>query len=254
MNSASVIIVILVVIVACVVAITVIQKREEEKAKVRQKIAQHKYRANQASSILGNFSQLPIGAEARQILLTYCLANMRAIAQLTPQDKNIKNSIESLKQNIKAPQIPVDSQKLAIPNDLTLLTQQVNQLSTLAKFLLKINKSNLVPANTATIAVKKIMGLISESKICAYIQQGKESLSKHEYVPAQRSFIMAQQMMLKLPEKNERLQKLELELQELIKSSPTEAMNTELSFDQPPADGSEDPEKPGDLFGPRKKW
>ncbi|MCW9015700.1 MAG: hypothetical protein OQJ89_01915, partial [Kangiellaceae bacterium] len=251
MNSATVIIVILVIIVACVVAITVIQKREEEKAKVRQKIAQHKYRANQASTILGNFSQLPIGAEARQILMTYCLANMKAIRQLSPFDQNIKKNIDSLQQNLKTPQTAADSQKLTIPNDLTLLTQQVNQLSTLAKFILKINKSNLVPANTAAIAVRKIMGLISESKICAYIQQGKESLSKHEYVPAQRNFIMAQQMMIKLPDKNERLKKLEVELQELIKSSPTEAMNTELSFDQPSAENSEEPKKPDDLFGPR---
>ena len=62
---------------------------------------------------------------------------------------------------------------------------------------------------------------------------------------------MAQQMMLKIQNKNERIKQLEIELQELIKSSPTEALNTQLSIDQP---GEGQKPKEGDLFGPRKKW
>ncbi|TQV82901.1 hypothetical protein [Aliikangiella coralliicola] len=260
MSSFVIFAVILAILVVCVAAISIIQKREHEKAALRQKIAQHRYRANQASNILSNFSQQPIGPEARQILLQYCLANMKAIEKLAPGDLNAKKSIEALKQNINNPKAAADNQKLSIPSDLNLLTQQVNQLSTLAKFILKLSKTNMVTPSLSAVAVNKIMALISESKICAYIQQGKESLSKHEYVPAQRNFIMAQQMLVKVQNKNERLKTLEVELHELIKSSPTEAMNTELSFGQPgdqqqqPQHETEENGSHDDLFGPRKKW
>lgn len=252
MGSFGIIAIISLVLIGCVMAITVIQKREQQKAALRQKVAQHKYRANQAANILSNFTQQPIGSEARLILLKYSLANLKAIQKLNPSELNIGKSIESLEQKTKSPASPADKQKLTIPNDLSILTKQVNQLSTLAKFILKISKLNLVPQQTASIAVQKISALIAESKICAYIQQGKSALTKHEYVPAQRSFMMAQQMLTKIANKNQRLQSLETELQEMIKSSPTEAMNTELNFDHPEDDQSE--ESGDDLFGPRKKW
>jgi hypothetical protein len=251
MGSFSIIIIIAIVLVVCVVAITIIQKKEQEKALLRQKISQYRYRANQASNILSNFSQLPIGAEARQILMLQCLGNLNAIRKLAPHDVSAVKSIETLKESIKSPQSPADTQRLKIPSDMALLTKQISQLSTLAKFILKQHKTNKAISSLAPVAVNKIMALISESKICAYIQQGKDSLSKHQYVPAQKSFIMAQQMMLKIPNKNERIKQLEIELQELIKSSPNEAMNTQLSIEQPEYD--EEP-KEGDLFGPRKKW
>ena len=184
----------------------------------------------------------------------YCLANLVAITKLAPNDLSTKNNIENVKQNLQNPQAPADKQRLKIPSDNTHLTQQINQLSTLAKFILKLNKSSMSQSPLVPVAVNKIMALISESKICAYIQQGKDSLSKHEYVPAQRSFIMAQQMMLKIQNKNERLQQLEIELQELIKSSPKEALETKLSIDLQDEQTEEASEKESDLFGPRKKW
>lgn len=256
MNSIAIIIISVIVLIICVVAISIVQKREQEKALLQQKIGQYRYRANNAANVLSNFSQLPIGIEARQIIMQYCLANMKAIAKLSPTDLAVKEKIESLTKSIQSASSPADQQKLAIPSDLNLLTQQVNRLSNLAKFILKLNKSNLVQTNLVPIAVNKIMALISESKVCAYIQQGKEHLSKHEYVPAQRSFIMAQQMMLKIANKNERIKQLEVELQELIKSSPTEAMNTQLSFDQneETQEEAQENENNDGLFGPRKKW
>ncbi len=251
MGSFSIIVVIVVILVVSVTAISIIQKREHEKALLRQKISQYRFRANQASNILSNFSQLPIGAEARQILMQYCLANLNAVKKLSPNDISAIKSIETLKENIQSPQSPADTQRLKIPSDMALLTKQISQLSTLAKFILKQHKTNRAASNLAPVAVNKIMALISESKICAYIQQGKDSLSKHQYVPAQKSFIMAQQMMLKIPNKNERIKQLEIELQELVKSTPTEAMNTQLSIDEPEY---EEAPKEGELFGPRKKW
>jgi hypothetical protein len=251
MSSLSIIIVIAVVLVVCVVAITVIQKKEQEKALLRQKISQYRYRANQASNILNNFSQLPIGSEARQILMLLCLANLEAIIKLDPNDVPAQQSIETLKTNISSPQTAADTQRLKIPSDLDLMTKQISQLSTLAKFILKQHKTHKTVSKLAPVAINKIMALISESKVCAYIQQGRDSLIKHQYVPAQRSFIMAQQMMLKIKNKNDRIKQLEVELQELIKSTPAEVMNTQLSIEEPEYDT---PPKEGDLFGPRKKW
>ena len=258
MSTFTTLVIILGVLVACVTIITFIQKREQEKAAIRQKIAQYRYRANQATTILSNLVQLPIGQESRKVLLQYALGNLVAISRLSPNDPVNSKNIQSIKLQAENPKSPADKQKLVIPHDPMLLKQQIAHLTNLAKFIMKLGKSPAVTSALVPVAVQKIMALISESKICAYIQQGKDSLSKHDYVPAQRNFTMAQQMLAKVPNKNNRLQQLEIELQELIKSSPTEAMNTQLSFNEEevhPVEGEEKGEGQHDeLFGPKKKW
>lgn len=256
MSTFTTIVIFIVILFACVSVLAIIQRREQEKQVLRQKIAQYRYRSNQAMGILTKQASMPIGPEARKIILQYAIGNLLAIKKLAPQDANNEKNIETLKQQANNPESPADKQKLVIPNDPNLLKAQINTLSNLAKFLLKLNNNPAVNATLIPVAVKRIMALISESKICAYIQQGQECLSKHEYVPAQRNFTMAQQMLAKVPEKNARLQQLHLDLQELIKSSPTEALNTQLSFnDEVPKQTAEEPEEDHDeLFGPKKKW
>lgn len=256
MSTFTTIIIFIVILFACVSVLAIIQRREQEKQVLRQKIAQYRYRSNQAMGILTKQASMPIGPEARKIILQYAIGNLLAIKKLAPQDTNNQKNIETLKQQSNNPESPADKQKLVIPNDPNLLKAQINTLSNLAKFLLKLNNNPAVNATLIPVAVKRIMALISESKICAYIQQGQECLSKHEYVPAQRNFTMAQQMLAKVPEKNARLQQLHLDLQELIKSSPTEALNTQLSFnEEAPKQTEEEPEEDHDeLFGPKKKW
>lgn len=253
MNSFSTILIIVVVLVVCLVTIAIIQKREQEKALLMQKKAQFRYRAAQASNILNNFNQLPIGTEARVILMQYSLVNLKAIEELDSSDSRTKQEIASLEKSLQSPDSPADKQKLVIPSDMALLTKQISQLSTLTKFIIKLHRSKKIKGNTAPVAVNKLMSLISESKICAYIQLGKEALLKHEYVPAQRNFLLAQQMMSKIVNKNDRISRLEAELLELIKSTPTDAMNGELSIGEAeqPAQAVADE---GDPFGPKKKW
>jgi hypothetical protein len=252
MSTISIIILISIFLIISVVAVSVIQKREMQKELLRQKVAQYRYRANQASNILGNFSKLPIGTETRLVLMQYCLANLKAIQNLKPFDQSVQKNIDTLNQSIQSPHAAADKQRLNIPADLNLLKKQITQLTTLAQFLLKINKTNLTQQGLAPAAVKKIMSLISESKICAQIQQGKQLLASEEYAPAQRSFILSQQMLSKIQNKNSRLQQLETELQQLIQTTPSHEKAAELPLSQA-IDGDHDPEK-NDLFGPRKKW
>jgi|GEM_PF-3133621 len=257
MSSYATIFGIIAVLIVCVVVIAFIQKKEQEKAALRQKIAQYRYRANQALTILSNIASLPVGTEARQILMQYALGHYLGIQKLAPSDQVNNRNIESLKTQVESPQSPADNQKLVIPNDIQQLKQQINNLSNLAKFIMRLSKSPAVTQSLVPIAVQKIMTLISESKICAYIQNGKESLSKHEYVPAQRNFTTAQQMLAKVANKNSRLQQLESELRELITSTPTQALNTQLSLNEEEQTSETEEEIPGEtdeLFGPKKKW
>jgi len=260
MNSFVIIIVIIVILFISVSAIAVIQKREHEKALKRQRIAQYRYRTNQAETILTNTSQLPVGPEARKIILQYGLANLLAIRQISPDDSTNNKNIQSFQSRLENPNAAVDKQKLVIPHDVSLLKKQINGLSNLAKYIVKLNKSKAVSSELVPVAANKIMALIAESKICAYVQQGKSSLENHEYVAAQQSFTMAQTMLTKIKNKNGRLNQLAVELQELIKSSPTEALNTELDFtdkntaDNAPENGPTSSGKEEPLFGQKKKW
>ena len=243
-----------IVLILCVVLIAYVHKREAEKAAMREKIAKYRFRANQATSILSNLAQLPIGVETRQALMQYALLHLTAINKLTPNDQTNNNNIQILKTQLESPQSPADNQRLIIPNDMQQLKRQISQFTNLAKFIVKIGKSPAISDQLAAASVQKIISLITESKICAYIQQGKEMLTKHDYVPAQRNFTLAQQMLANVKNKNSRLQQLETELLELIKSTPNQALDTELSLNEKAATEAEKPEEKDDLFGPKKKW
>ncbi len=251
MGTLPTIIIISVVIAICVVGITIIQRREQEKARIRQLVSKYRYRANETANILSNFASIPIGMEARTVMLNYVILNLKQAAKLAPNDANLKSSLDTVTQQAANTNSPVDSQRLNIPRDPTQLNQLISQLSKLGKYLLRFKTVAALDGNMVAVAVNKLSLLISEAKICAYIQQGQTALTKHDYVRSQSLFQTAQKMLNKFSNKNSRLESLEQELQELIKSTPVEAASKPLSI-EPEEKASE--EDSTDIFGPKKKW
>lgn len=246
----STIIIIAVVLIASVMGIATIQRREQAKAKLRQQVGKYRYRANEAGSILDNFGKIPIGNESRLLLLQYIQLNLSAAVKLMPSDAMLVNNLNSIKQQLQNPESAVDKQKLTIPKDPQQLSILIKQLSKLGNYLLKFKAIKAMNAALVPVAVNKIMLLISEAKICAYIQQGQKALAEHIYVNAQRHFQVAQKMLDKFPKKNSRLSALESELKELVSSTPKKAAKTNLSVDN-----VQDVENDTDnIFGPKKKW
>lgn len=162
----------------------------------------------------------------------------------------LSKHIESIEQQMQNTRSDVDKQRLAIPTDFAQLSILIQKMSQLASYIVNFKKIPALNSPDISAAVNRIMLLISEAKICAYIQQAKGALTQHNYVHAQRDFQIAQSMLSRFSNKNSRLQALEAELQELIKSTPEEAANTHLSIDD-----DEYGEKTDDsIFGPKKKW
>ncbi len=257
MGTLTTIIIISVIIVICVAGITIIQKREQEKARIRQLIAKYRYRANETANILSNFAKTPIGTEARSLMLSYIQLNLAQAVKLAPDDGNLNSSLETIKEQAKNPSSPVDSQRLVIPTDPTQLSLLISQLSKLGKYLLRFKAVPSLDSNQIAVAVSKLSLLISEAKICAYIQQGQSALAKHDYVRAQGLFQTAQQMLDKFTNKNSRLTALETELQELINLTPSQAANKTLSLEETPQESEQKADSSPevtDIFGPKKKW
>ncbi len=255
MNSFFTILAIIIVLVASVGALTFIQKREQAKALLRQQIAKYRFRANETNSILDNFANIPIGEEARKVLLQYIKLNLAAAKKLAPADQAISNHLDHVEQQLTSTASPVDKQKLNIPRDGQQLNLLIQHLSRLGKYLLKFRTVRSMNSNLIPVATNKIMLLISEAKICAYIQQGQRSLAEHNYVSAQRHFQIGQQMLDKFPKKNSRLTALETELKELVNLTPSEAAHKNLSLDIEDQPETASEEENGDsIFGPKKKW
>ena len=255
MGTLSTIIIISVIIFACVVGVTIIQRREQEKARIRQEVAKYRYRANETANILSNFSTTPIGAESRTLMLKYIQLNLAQAIKLAPGDSALKNNLASVTQQIANVSSKVDSQRLVIPRDPAQLNQLIQQLLKLGKYLLRFKAIKSLDSNLISVAVKKISLLTSEAKICAHIQQGQNSLASHNYVKAQSNFQTAQQMLDRFDSKNSRLLALETELKELINLTPSQAANKTLSLDtqEQTTNELEDSQK-DDIFGPKKKW
>jgi hypothetical protein len=255
MNSFLTIVVIFVVLVGSVGSITFIQKREQAKALLRQQIAKYRFRANETNSILDNFANIPIGEEARKVLLQYIKLNLAAAKKLAPADLAISNHLNHVEQQLTSTVSPVDKQKLNIPRDGHQLNLLIQHLSRLGKYLLKFRTVRSMNSELIPVATNKIMLLISEAKICAYIQQGQRSLAEHNYVSAQRNFQIGQQMLDKFKKKNSRLTALESELKELVNLTPSEAAHKSLSLDlDEPVDGNAVDKQDDNIFGPKKKW
>ena len=252
MGSYSTIIIIAIVLLASVGGITIIQRREQAKAKLLQQIAKYRYRANVTTSILENFAHIPIGEEARTLLLQFIQLNLSAANTLAPTDPLIARNLASINQQLQNPPPSVDKQRLNIPKDSKQLILLIKHLSRLGKYLLRFKNVRSMAVNTVPIAVNKIMLLISEAKICAYIQQGQKALAEHSYVNAQRHYQIAQQMLDRFTNKNSRLITLEKELKELVNLTPLQAANKSLSIDSEETSAT-DPEH-DNIFGPKKKW
>ena len=67
MDSLATVFIIVFVLVISIAGMTYIQRKEEAKAKIRQQIAQYRFRASEAVQILDNFSKIPIGLESRTL-------------------------------------------------------------------------------------------------------------------------------------------------------------------------------------------
>lgn len=239
-------------LIASVAGIAMIQRREQAKAKLRQQIAKYRYRANETANILENFSNIPIGEEARRLLLQYIQLNLSAANNLAPNDQIISRNLVSINQKLENPQSNVDKQRLTIPTDFQQLNILIKHLSRLGKYMMRFKKIKAMNTTLVIPAVNKIMLLISEAKICAYIQQAKRALLEHNYVNAQRDFQIAQQMLDRFNNKNSRLQALELELKDLVNATPQEAAKTHLSIEM---ENQQETENEDDnIFGPKKKW
>jgi len=253
MESLSTLIIIGIVLVICVAGITFVQQREQARAKVRQQIAKYRYKANEAANILGNFSQVPIGLEARRLLLQYIQLNLTAAKKLAPSDVLITKNLKSVNEQASNPASKIDKQRLTIPKDFQQLSILIQHLSKLGKYLTLFKNIKAMNTKLVAPAVTKITLLIFEAKICAYIQQAKSALQEHNYVNAQRGFQIAQQMLDRFPNKNTRLSALEEELQELINATPQEAAETNLSIDQEKEYNEADKDDDG-VFVKKKKW
>lgn len=251
MDSLGTIIIIAFFLIASVAGIAVIQKREQEKAKIRQQVAKFRYRANEAGSILENFSAIPIGQEARALLLQYIFLNLKQACKLTPNDHLLNSNLENIKKQLENTESNIDKQRLNIPKDHQQLNVLISNLSKLGKYLLKFKTMKAMAVSKVPLAINKIMLLISEAKICAYIQQGQKALAEHNYVSAQRNFQVAQQMLNKFTNKNSRLTSLESELQGLVKATPKEAANKNLNLDH---QEEKETVQNDNIFGPKKKW
>ena len=260
MSSIATIMIFLAILVVSVIAISIVQKREREKAERLRQINQYRFRINNAVGALNNLSQQPIGAEARTLMLQYALANAHAIKKLSSDDLKNNNMLKMLNSSLENINTPADAAKLSIPADMALLTKQINQLSNLANFLHKLKKSNAISKELVPKAIANILSLISESKICAYIKQGQQSLEKNELVTAQTLFATAQEMLDKTVNKNNRLKNLDADLKKLIQGSEEHVeflglsdsnenhQTEEPNSAEPTAEGTDG------LFGPKKKW
>ena len=104
MESFSTILIIFIVLIASVAGIAVIQRREQAKVKLRQQIAKYRYRANETANILENFATIPIGEEARRLLLQYIQLNLSAANNLDPNDSLISRNLLSINKKLENPQ------------------------------------------------------------------------------------------------------------------------------------------------------
>ncbi|MDH5432987.1 MAG: hypothetical protein OEY19_03515 [Gammaproteobacteria bacterium] len=242
-----------VLLIIGVIGISFSYKKEQEKTQRQQKIAQYRYRANQALTILGNFSQVPIGKEARELLIFYGLLNLKKAHQVAPKDNILKKQISQIEQQMQSINQSTDNKPIRSPKEIEKLNRQINQISNLAKYLVKIRTAINEKANLVPTAIKRLTSLINELKIDAYIQLGKQAQVNGEIVACQQHFLSAKALIDQNGQNNSRISSLGEELQNIMQSNKKATNNPE---DETSKAAKEERNNAIDeqVFGPKKKW
>lgn len=256
METANLLIIFFILLVGAVFFIVNIQRKEQKKASLFHQASKYKYRANESANILSNFAKIPIGEETRKILLQVIQKNLTLALKINPKDTYVRDRLPVINKQLANTTNRIDSGQLIIPADHKQLDKLVNSLTKLSSYIVKISEINKLDLSLAKSSNAKILSLVTEAKLTAYIQQIKQGLATKNYDFAVKRLVTTKQLVAGIKSKSNRIISLQdrlVKLEQEVKISFQRAKKLQQT-QQENNQHQESIEEENTVFGPKKKW
>lgn len=253
----AIIIGLIIALIIFVVVVSAIQQhKEKQEAEKRVKVAKQKAIIDESEELILNISNLPSSPNLVKILNRRSLNAAKAMQELMPTVKGIKNRIQELTSRLEAAEDLAANQA---NEDAFMLPDNEQQILTILQCIKKMratlkseqSKGNL-DAQTFTKEDQRLDAMQLKINIESLIKRGTQAQNKEMLGSARQYFEKALQTLANHPLKTEYVSLKQSEISEQL-SDITESLKSTNAQDAAKKAKSEEDELDM-LFQPKKKW
>ncbi|NQD38204.1 hypothetical protein HPT27_14345 [Permianibacter sp. IMCC34836] len=234
-----------------------IQRREQQAAERRHRVAQHRASVRDGQDMLELGKDLPLESSVRDILCNYIQLHLQSMRAIDPNADGLAAQEQWLtgQRQLNQQKSTEATAKLVLPSQSAELTALRTQLHRMAEFVARLRQDKRLDPNQVVLAFKSLARLRLRCDVEGHIKLGELAVLNKQNNLAKQYFKYASD---RLVQENisdsyvqEQLHTLDKLMAELRGDVPADGLATA----EPQPDAEKDTDKEMDpLFAPKKKW
>jgi len=240
-------------VIVAVVANTMQQQKEKLEAERRQDMAKYRAIIDETEEVILNEVGVPISSEGYAILHKRVLFALQGMNETTPNQKEVKSRIQSVKDKIEDQDFPgADATTFDLPDNEKLLVALIQGIKKFRTILRSEHGKGRIPSNLFMAEDKKVEKLQLRINIDSQIRRGKMALNNGMTGSARQYFEKALVTLEGQAYSDDYIVKRKAEVGELLekimaelKTANADAVKKKLEEEKDDLD---------ELFAPKKKW
>lgn len=247
----------LALIIFVVVVSSIQQHKEKLEAEKRVKVAKQKAIIDESEELILNLANLPSNPTVVQILNRRSLNAAKAMQELMPDVKGIKNRVQELTSRLKAAEDlaannPPQDEKFTLPDNEQQLVAILQCIKKLRVTLKSEQSKGALDAQTFTHEDNRLGAMQLKINIESLVKRGTQAYNKEMLGSARQYFEKALQTLANSPVKTDYIATRQAEIQEQLEEITNALKNTNAKDAAKKAKSEED--ELDMLFQPKKKW
>ena len=247
----------LALIIFVVVVSSIQQHKEKLEAEKRVKVAKQKAIIDENEELILNLANLPNNPTIVQILNRRSLNAAKAMQELMPGVKGIKNRVQELTSRLKAAEDlaannPAQDEKFTLPDNEQQLVAILQCIKKLRVTLKSEQSKGALDAQTFTHEDNRLGTMQLKINIESLVKRGTQAYNKEMLGSARQYFEKALQTLANSPVKTDYIATRQAEIKEQLEEITNALKNTNAKDAAKKAKSEED--ELDMLFQPKKKW
>ena len=251
----SIIIVLIVALVVVAVLVNAMQQhKEKQEVERRQELAKHKKIIEETESILMNSSNIPMSKQIIAVLHKRIFDSLKAMSELSPTSKDIKNRLREANERISNPQ-PNESSgadKVVLPDNEKQIIGLVQGIKKLRNLLRTEHSKGRVDTQVFFSEDKRLEKLQLKINIDSQVKRGNAARSANMLGSARQYYEKALNTLASITYTDEYISARKAELEGYLSQITTDLKVTNATDAKKKAEQAQDDLDV--LFAPKKKW
>lgn len=238
-------------VIIAIVANVMQQHKEKQEAERRQELAKYKAVVEETELVILNDVNVPISKEGFIILYQRVLNALKAMNQVSPNEKVIMSRIQDCQNKIEAGDFnAIDADQVTIPDNEKLLIAMIQGIKKYRAILRSEHNRGKIQSNVFMQEDKKVERLQLRINVESQMRRGKMAKKNNMTGSARQYFEKAMATLDAQVYSDEFIVNSKQELKVLLDEIAQELNAAKAGA--PPAEGDED--NLDALFAPKKKW